>query len=114
MLQRIYDWLWKRLNRKPPRPRDAYMAFVMPWVAFGALIGLLAMFISSLFNVAWSWQGVVVVAFILLLFFSLLMFGSVSQIRDDKRKGYYDIIAKHAAERWAERARNLGMNIPEE
>jgi len=110
MFKEINDWLWKKANRKPPKPSKTYLVLVIPWVVCGVMLGALLQVMLGLFNIkevepmVWLGMGVFTALFIVgLVLISIII------IRNHKTEGYYDAIARAGMDYWEKEARRLGM-----
>lgn len=112
MLNKLDNWWWKVLNKKPPTPRGAYFQVVLPWCGIGMLSALLLLLVFTLLasdtdSVSLKTWIVIGVGAAFILGYGI--FWAVSNIREDKSVGYFDAIAKVGQNHWEAEATRLGM-----
>jgi len=94
----VLDRLWWRMNKKPQKPYEVYLAVALPWLVVGAAL-VASMFILIIGGPVWALGA---------LFGAAIGLGIAAFITD-RRRGYFTAIHKHYLERRDEIKKKLGI-----
>lgn len=108
-LDRASNWLWRLLNKKPPKPWESYVQVVGPWFCLGLLWGLIALLDTAVLGEsrAVSWSPMMVFGLVYIHLLGVL--GLVFLPREDRKGGAYQKIHEARTDTWRKNAIKSGL-----
>ena len=97
---KLFDKLWLRINKNPPRRTRAYIGTTLPWFLSGIIFSFTLLFLVGTLGGYIPPQPFVVFLVLLIVYISVSVF-------IDSKWGYIDAIHQHNLKRWEERKKKF-------